>query len=233
MPLFEKIKYYSTIIDINYAPYIDKLAVKPIVCEICPALQTASVIRILSSPYDISEKDLNPSHLLKAAHGCGWNIRLDGSTPIAAIREHLVAWNTSYSLTETQYKYVKPAFFIETIINDKYTGSTGQARVFMCRCIRGKPVSVGVRCGLGDNRQNSYTPKFELIGKPVFTMPKPPQWETMLEMAGALSARFEFVRVDFYIGADEQIYFSEYTFTPAGGNRVFSMEMEHKLGRLW
>jgi hypothetical protein len=233
MPLYEKIKYYSTIIDEHYAPYIDKIAVKHIVREMCPTIQTAVLVRVLSSPHDICDADLNPNHLLKAAHGCGWNIRLDGSTPIEKIRENLLTWITNYSKDEKQYTYVKPAFFIETIINDKYTGSTGQARVFMFRCIRGKPISVGVRHGRGDDRQNSYTPEFKFMDTPVFEMTKPSQWETMLEKASILSARFEFVRVDFYIGVDEEIYFSEFTFTPAGGNRVFSMDIERKLGKLW
>jgi hypothetical protein len=177
---------------------------------------------------------LDPTRLLKAAHGCGWNLRLDGSTPIPEIQRLLTKWtSTSYSSKEKQYAHVKPAFFIEEILEDKYTDRSGQARVFMVRCIHGKPVSIGVRKGLGDTRQNSYTPKFKLMGEQVFEMPKPPQWNRMLEMAKTLSAPFEFVRVDFYIHADESIYFSEFTFTPAGGHRVFSMKTERELGRLW
>ena len=233
MPLFEKIGYYASTLDAHYAPYVDKLSVKRIVRELCPDLQVATVVRVLSDPSDISEADYNPHHLLKATHGCGWNIRIIDSTPISVIKVNLDEWNTSYNHLEKQYAHVKPAFFIEEIIDDKYTDQSGQARVFMWRCIHGKPVSVGVRRGLGDNTQNSYTTEFALMGRKVFEMPKPPQWEKMREMSEVLSARFEFVRVDFYIGADERIYFSEFTFTPAGGNRVFSMKVEHELGRLW
>lgn len=233
MPLYEKIQYYATVLDEKYGPFVDKLSVKQIVRSICPELQTAVLIRILSDSDDLSESDFNHNHLLKATHGCGWNVRLDGSTSISAIRENLRKWSTSYSSTEKQYTNIKPAFFIEEIIDDKYTDRSGLARVFMFRCIWGNPVSVGVRVGLGNNKQNSYTPNFELMGRHAFLMEKPSQWNTMLEMSRALSARFEFVRVDFYIGSDEQIYFSEFTFTPAGGNRVFSMKVEHELGRLW
>ena len=77
------------------------------------------------------------------------------------------------------------------------------------------------------------TTEFELLGAQKFPLEKPAQWDAMLNYATQLSAPFEFVRIDFYIGADGHVYFSEYTFTPAGGSRVFSMKLEHQYGRLW
>ena len=38
---------------------------------------------------------------------------------------------------------------------------------------------------------------------------------------------------DFYIGKDDVIYFSEFTFTPAGGYQVFDIETEIKQGLMW
>jgi hypothetical protein len=231
MPMFEKIGYYKTILNADYAPYVDKLLAKDKVREICPEVRIARVVRVLDGPDDIHIADLNPHHLLKAVHGCGWNTRLEPSLDVAHIRKQLSEWNIPYSGVERQYAYIAPQFFIEEIIDDAYTGISGKARVFMFRCIHGKPTSVGVR-DIGAI-QHVYTTEFELLGAQKFPLEKPAQWDAMLNYATQLSAPFEFVRIDFYIGADGHVYFSEYTFTPAGGSRVFSMKLEHQYGRLW
>ena len=64
---------------------------------------------------------------------------------------------------------------------------------------------------------------------------RPPQeaMNRMFDAAKILSNPFEFVRIDFYLGADNKIYFSEFTFTPHAGLQVYSNEMELKLGKLW
>ena len=232
MPMFEKIGYYKTILGPEYAPYVDKLSAKEKVREACAEVQVARVVRILAGPDDIHASDLNPRHLLKATAGCGWNIRLHPDLNIETLKTLLAEWNVPYSDVERQYTYIVPRFFIEEIIDDAYTGVSGKARVFMFRCIHGKPTSVGVRDADG-GAQHIYTTQFELLGTQKFPLDKPEQWTTMLEYAERLSAPFEFVRIDFYIGADGHVYFSEYTFTPAGGNRVFSMKLEHEYGRLW
>ena len=55
----------------------------------------------------------------------------------------------------------------------------------------------------------------------------------MLENAKILSNRFEFVRIDYYIDKNHDIYFSEFTFTPAGGNITFDPKIEFELGKTW
>ena len=234
MPLFTKISYYKNQLDKRFAPYVDKLEAKRIISEVCPRVQTARVVRVLKDSNDISEADLCADHILKATHGSGWNMILSKAPPIPKFQTLLSSWSVPYTGSgEKHYSYIPPRFFIEEIIDDAYTGKSGQARVFMIRCIHGKPVSVGVRKGNGSTIQNTYTPAFVQVETPKFVLEKPAQWESMMTYASVLSAPFEFVRVDFYIGGDGEIYFSEFTFTPSGGNRVFSMDMERELGRLW
>ena len=48
---------------------------------------------------------------------------------------------------------------------------------------------------------------------------KPKNLAKVIELAEVLCRDFNFVRVDFYL-SDEKIYFSELTFTPAGGRQV-------------
>lgn len=234
LPLFEKVKYYQTVLTADYAPYVDKLAVKDLARTLCPEIRTAPIVRVLSGPGDLQEADANPSHLLKATHGCGWTRRLSPPFHPATLRRQLRKWTKPYSVVETQYTFISPRFFIEEVINDAYTGATGKARVFMVRCIHGAPVSVRVRKEEGPRAVcNSYTPTFAPLEPVAFPLEKPAQWEALLRCATQLSAPFEFVRVDLYIGADGHIYLSEFTFTPAGGNQIFSTEVEEEQGRLW
>jgi hypothetical protein len=238
MALFQKISYYKTQLDHRYAPYVDKLEAKRLVNNMCPKVRTARVIRILKDYNDICEADICPDHMLKATHGSGWNILLSNAPLIPKLQTILASWSVPYvGSGEKQYAHIPPRFFIEEIIDDAYTGKSGKARVFMVRCIRGQPVSVGVRQGNGSISQNTYTTDFVPQERLRFELEKPAQWDAMMEYAAVLSKPFEFVRIDFYIGLDgdhdSEVYFSEFTFTPAGGNRVFPMDMEHALGRLW
>lgn len=233
MPLFEKIAYYKTILDARYAPFVDKLEAKHQVAKLCPVVRTAHVYKSLESPSDLVHEDLQDGRLLKATHGCGWNHLLSPSDNLHTLQTMLATWSKPYSGDEKQYTFLTPRFFIEAIVDDAYTGTSGKARVFMIRCIHGKPVSVGVRAGNGSTIQNSYTVDFALVEPAKFALEKPAQWNDMLRYATMLSAPFEFVRVDFYLARDGDVYFSEFTFTPAGGHRVFSMKKEHELGRLW
>lgn len=234
LALFEKIKYYQTVLTADYAPYVDKLDAKDLARTLCPEIRVAPVVRLLSGPDDLHATDANPSHLLKAVHGCGWTRRLSLPLNVEALRSQLGKWMKPYSVVETQYTFIPPRFFIEEILDDAYTGTSGQARVFMVRCIHGVPVSVGVRKDDGGRTmQNSYTPTFGPLASVKFPLEKPAQWDALLRCATQLSAPFEFVRIDLYIGADGHIYLSEFTFTPAGGHRVFPMELEKEQGRLW
>jgi hypothetical protein len=230
-PLYKKIKYYSRCMTEHYSKYVDKLQAKEIVQEMFPKIKVAKVVKVLRDPNDIYPCDLKPHYYLKATHGSGWNICLRDKTSrdIIDIRNTLWTWNKTYSLEEKQYKYITPRFFIEVAINDKYNGFTKKANVFMVRCIYGKPVSIGV---LMDSKNYLYDASWNKLDTLDDTLLPPEELPDMLETASILSRPFEFVRVDMYLGKDG-IYFSEFTFTPAGGTRVFSLPTEMEMGKSW
>lgn len=235
MLFWEKIKYFRQVIDDSYIPYVDKLEAKEIVKTTCPQIRIPEVVKILTGPYDISQTDMKKGYILKSAHASGWNIILHPELDVDKITRILPAWNKPYNKNERQYAHIKPRFYIEKIVDDIHSKTSGWAQVIMIRCIYGRPVSVGVRRYFKNNRrlQNSYTPEFELMERSAFNMDKPVQWEVMLEYASKLSQPFEFVRIDFYLGKNGEIYFSEYTFTPNNGEQVFTDEVERELGKLW
>lgn len=234
LPCYQKLKYYGSKLTKDYAEYVDKISAKDIVIRDCPNVKVPQIVRILAGPDDITEQDLLSGHILKSAHGCKWNIVLNPTLKIDKIKQKLQQWNRLYSNTELQYTYLKPRFFIEEIIEDKYTGKSGNAMTFMIRCFHGKPYSVGVLDYSGITKcQNIYSKDFVLLEPAKFKFEKPSMWDEMMSSAAKLSEPFEFVRIDFYLTTNNEIYFSEYTFTPSNGRQVFSLGTEKKMGAQW
>ena len=230
MPFFDKIAYYKNHLDIRYAPYVDKIMAKKIVKTLDESICIPKIVRILKNPDDFIKSDINPNHIVKAAHGSGWNVNITEKTTVQEVIKSLHKWNVKYdSHEEKQYKYIKPRFFIE----EKVDGPTGgKALVYMFRCIYGSPVTIGVKC-IKRKLQNSYDLEWNpILPVKLEGIEKPNQLDKMLALAAKLSQPFEFVRIDFYY-VDENIYFSEYTFTPAGGKQVFPLDLEIKYGALW
>lgn len=231
-PLYKKIAYYKTVLNKNYSPYVDKLIAKKIVKDLCGnKIQTAKVIRILNEPNDLHQRDLNINHIIKSSHGSGWNINIIPSTNVAYSKKLLNQWNIPYLIhNEEQYRYIKPQFFIEEKINDKFNGKNGKADVYMFRCINGEPITIGVK---RNDIQNSYNINWEPITNPLFILEKPNKLQEMLEISKILSKPFEFVRIDFHLDNESNIYFSEFTFTPNAGYQLYPDYIEITLGALW
>lgn len=240
LPIYMKIRYYALILDHNYSIYVDKLEAKKIVTPLTNGqIKVAKVVKILNDIDDIDEKDIDTNCLLKATHGSGWNLDFKKTNNIEDIKEFLNKHNKIYSDTyEKQYKYITPRFFIEEKINDMYTGLSGEAVVFMFRCIYGKPISIGVKFThlevinlLYDTNWNIIPQKNGIHKK--YRIEKPLKLDIMLENAKKLSKQFEFVRIDYYIDKNNDIYFSEFTFTPCGGDKTFDLEIEYDMSRSW
>lgn len=126
--------------------------------------------------------------------------------------------------------YIQPRFFIEKKVTDIHLGKTGNAVVYMVRCIHGEPVSIGVKDAFFNY---VYTPDWKPMLQTHTEYPKPECLDTLLHYSKVLSQKFEFVRVDYYLCENNTIYFSEFTFTPSGGTRVFPLKNELELGWLW
>lgn len=233
--MFEKIHYYGTQLTKEHAEYVDKLEAKRKVKEICgDDIHVAKVVRVLESHSDLTENDLNKNYIIKSTHGSGWNIYNENdATTLDVALQKLNGWRIKYNSTiERQYSFIEPRFFIEEKIQDSILGHTGHALVYMIRCIHSKPISIGVKYR---NKQNMYDINWNLteVAKLPFEIPKPECLSKLLKLSEMLSSKFEFVRVDFYIGRDNIIYFSEFTFTPAGGYQVYDIETEIKQGLMW
>lgn len=231
LPLYKKVEIYGTQLKKEIAPFVDKIAVKPLVVALSEnKVKVAKVIRELRTPFDINPSDINPNHLLKAAHGSSWHLDLAIKPSIEDIRITIQSWNYIYSKKEIQYTYLKPRFFIEEKIPCRYTGKSGKAHDIKVHCIKGEPYFMLLR--KDQHLRNYYDTHWNPVMPLEFEFEKPHDFDKILDLCRVLSKPFEYVRVDLYMGTDG-IYFSEYTFTPHGGKQRLSDEVEMKYGKLW
>jgi len=231
LPLYKKLSYYKLILNENYAIYVDKLEVKIVVKNILKdEIKVANVIRILKDDKDFSEMDKNSNHVLKSTHGSGWNIIDLKNTDTNRILSMLKYWNRTYDIyNEPHYSYVKPRFFIEEKLHDVFGGD--YLSTFMFRCTHGKVFTFSIS-------KNKKINNFDNDGNPTKKLEHDffiddNLREKMKCFAEILSKPFEFVRIDFFIDNNKDIYFSEFTFTPLACDKYYSDELELKLGKLW
>jgi hypothetical protein len=86
-----------------------------------------------------------------------------------------------------------------------------------------------------DKKGNNYDLSWNLLETPEikFTIEKPVHLDKMIAFATSMSKQFEFVRMDFYVDIHDDIYFSEYTFTPNAGMRIDSNIIEIESSKYW
>lgn len=104
------------------------------------------------------------------------------------------------------------------------------AIVYMFRVIYGKVVSISARLG---ELRNDYDRDWNVIGEFQIPFIEKPGLQQMIRNAEKLAAPFEFVRMDFYLGSDDKIYFSEFTFSPTCGLPTLPGNLEFTLSRYW
>jgi hypothetical protein len=201
------------------------------------SIKVAKVIRVFDMWKSFKQKDLNPTHILKAAHASGWNLNITTTTTVADARYHLSMWKGVYNpWGEKQYTFLKPCFFIEEKLEDAVVSDRGNCLVYMFRYIKGELISVGVGYVVNNQQKmNHYDVEWNLVLPPEipFDVPRPKRLGEMLGMSKILAEEFEFVRIDFFYDKHDDIYFGEYTFTPKAGKQVFPEALEIEYGRLW
>lgn len=190
---------------------------------------------------DIDFDKLPESFVLKANHGCAWNIIVKDKTKFdkTKAKKKFDKWmkrNYAYKAgLELQYKDITPKIIAEKYIVD----SKGELNDYKTLCFNGEPKFIWIDCGRFKNRtENIYDTKWNL--QPFLMtypnskepIPAPQNLDKMIELAGKLSKQFALVRVDFY-NVDGKIYFGEMTFTSASGvDKFIPGEYDLKLGEM-
>lgn len=192
---------------------------------------------IYNSFEDINFSVLPEEYVIKANHGCKMQMLViegrtfDYETEKRRFNDYLKTNYAYVSGFEMQYKDIKPRLFIE-----EYIKNTNEIFEYLFFCFNGTPHYVlfasekrtlKICCTMFDMKWNNLHFNYggSLHNK---TIPKPENFEKMIEIAKELSKGFKFVRVDL-CNVNGKIYFGEMTFTPASGYMRFNPDKYDKI----
>ena len=181
--------------------------------------------------------------VLKATHGCGWNIvvRDKSRLNVSATRRTLRRWlglNYAYQGGfELHYRYCEPRVVAEEFLENPGDGeSLVDYKVHMFN--NGEPIILVCKDRLAGQLPKKAYYDAEWCRLPLregdselFDCPRPACLDEMLDKSRRLAEGFPFVRVDWYV-VDGRLYFGEMTFTPASGAKRFvPEEWNYEFGR--
>jgi hypothetical protein len=180
---------------------------------------------------------LPEKYVVKPNHLSGQVLFVDRDTPRQDIIDRCCQWMdmvyAPFSM-EWNYREIEPCIVIEAMLD-------GKPDSYKFNMIHGKCVSIKHIIGGKKKADRAITyydadwDKIEAVmdGYPHKVVPRPAQFEQMLEYAEQLSAPFDFVRVDFALH-DGHIYFEEMTHYPVGGHATWDpVAIDHQWGDLW
>ena len=231
-------------IKLNYKdPEISRLSDKYLVREFVKERIGEEYLIPLLGVYDsfdeIDFDKLPDSFVMKANHGCGWNILVPDKAALDKndARKKFKRWlRTDFSFCygyQLHYSAIQPRIVVEKLISekDRYLVDykifvfNGKISLIMVNTER----NTGQRINLFDENWNPAP--FTIGWQKKVPEPEPPEnIEKMKELALKLAEGFFEVRVDFY-NVDGKIYFGEMTFTSGSGTYKFDPpEWDRKFG---
>lgn len=211
----------------------DKIKVKEIIGKLIGTQYILPTIAVWSNPKDIDFKKLPNSFVLKCNHDSGSAIVCKNKNSLnikATLKKIAEAYNTNYYLQsrEWPYKNIEKKIFAEKYIESEDGSGIVDYKFY---CFNGEPKFLYISRGM-DHHQTAQMAFFDLNGKKMpfnrldynqldcFDVPS--NFEELKKLAKKLAIYSEasFVRVDLY-SVSGKIYFSEFTFYPAGGYTPF------------
>lgn len=192
---------------------------------------------------EINLENLPDQFVLKVNHSSGVNLIVKDKSQIdwklqKVIFNNALQRNFGYTESlELHYKDIQPKIIAEEYIED----SSGQLNDYKFLCFGGKVYYCWVDFDRYDeHKRNIYNLDWELQDWNQYnysnfegSVPKPKNFELMVELAEILCEGFSHVRVDLY-NVDGKIYFGEMTFTNGAGFEIIHPdEANLMLGDLW
>lgn len=229
----------------EYTMMVDKFQARNYIADKIGEEYLIPCLGVWDDPDDIDFDKLPNQFVLKCNHnsGLGMCICKDKSKlNIAKVRRELrKGLKQDYYLTgrEWAYKDVPRKIICEKYMSDENEGSSLIDYKFMCfngkvKCsfvCSGRFSSEGLRVTFFDRDWNVMP--FERHYHSVKEgLPKPHNYEKMVEIAEKLSKGIPFVRIDFY-EVKSKIYFGEFTFYPGSGMEEFNPEEWDKILGSW
>lgn len=174
---------------------------------------------------DIDFNKLPDKFVLKANHGCGWNIIVKDKSKfnIDIAKKSMNNWlNTNFAFVngfELHYKDIMPKIIAEKYIEN----NNADLYDYKFLCFHGYPKYIWVNSEKNTAQKRDFfdlnwnLQPFNMNYSNSNSAPKKPNnFEQMLQLTRKLCEGFTHVRVDFY-NVNEKIYFGEMTFTTGSG----------------
>jgi hypothetical protein len=197
------------------------------------------------NPEDIPFEKLPMKFVIKANHGCGYNMIVKDKTQLdlKKTRGQLKKWlGENFCLdrflgTEWGYKNIKPVIIVESFLDDK--GKAPLDYKFICYSGRMEFCKVDFD-RFEDHSEKIFDRKanqLNLCGIGIKTFDGkfmfPENYEDMVRVAESLAQEFDFIRVDLY-SVGGRIYFGELTCYHGGGIiRLSPTEYDFLIGGKW
>ncbi len=198
-------------------------------------LKAIKRLGVWENAFDIDWGALPNQFVLKCNHGSSMNIIVKDkrglNVPEAVAK--LNKWiSTDYAQLggcfELWYSDIKPRIIAEEFMNDGHNSLLD----YKFHCFNGEPKLIELQTDHYEKKQISaffdleWNP-LEIRRRDFFApsshIPKPDKLSKMLEFARFLSKGFIYVRMDFFC-INNEVYFGEYTFSPAAGYFDFADE---------
>jgi len=228
--------------DDRYAKLADKWRVREFVEDKVGDEILNTVYHTTTDPATIPYNKLPNQFVIKATHGCGWNILVENKDDVdrTDIRIQCEEWlNTSYGSRKREYWYnqIPPKIIVEKFIDDeKYT----VPRDYKFFVFHGRVEYIEVDTDrFSDHTRLFYDrewnpQEFTLEFPKASAAEEPAQLDRMIEIAETLGADFDHVRVDLYQPTDEDILFGEITIAHGSGTERFDpVWYDFEFGSYW
>ena len=223
----------------EYTVMVDKHGVKKYVADLIGEEYVIPTLGVWDRFEDIDFDALPDRFVLKCTHDSGGLVICKNKADLdyeAARIKITQSLKTDYYLRmgrEWPYKNVKPQIIAEQYIDD-------EPKDYKLFCFNGQPKMTlvcserfsegGLKEDCFDEEWNHMELRRPKNGNSSEEIPKPRQFERMMQLAAQLSAGIPFSRIDFYEIGDT-VYFGEITFFPAGGFESFEPAgWDEKLG---
>jgi hypothetical protein len=222
----------------------DKLRVRDYAAERVGSEYLIPLLWSGEKPETIPFDELPSKFVIKATHGCGYNIVVKDKAQINKKKTRLQVkkWlsenfgQDKYLGIAWGYKNIKPTIIIESFIEEN-----GKAPVdYKFWCFSGRVVSISLHFDRFEKHSTrSFNRNFEPGGLR-FNLPqysgeyqRPANYNEMVKVAESLADGFDFMRVDLY-NPDGRILVGELTPYPGGVSAKFDPEsVDYALGEKW
>ncbi len=225
-----------------YATVADKWRVREYVAEKVGDDVLNEVYHVTDNPETIPFDDIPEKFVVKANHGCGWNILVENKSEedFEKIKSQCREWlDSTYGTRRREYWYaeIEPKIIVEKFIDSddqnvprdiKFFVFDGRVEYLKVDIDRFGDHSV--RFFDRDGKIQDFSLEFPLGPE----IDPPDHLDELIDVAETLGEDFEAARVDLYQPIEDEIVFGEITLAHgAGGSKFKPVRYDYEFGSYW